>query len=403
MILRILHNCNSNLQKDIYARNFAIADIPVEKLTHISYAFANINSTTGEVYLSDTWADIEKPYAGDDTTANGTNVYGAVKQLYLLKRNNRALKTLLSVGGWTYSPQWSAILHDETCRTLFATSAVKLMYDLGFDGLDYDYEYINSTDQATQFIDLLAKTRAQMATYSANTSSDFLLTADVPAGPEKYALLPFKGMDKYLDFFSFMAFDYAGGWYSTPLGAPNGTYSGHSANLYGDNSMATPFNTSTGIDYYISQGVPPSKINLGNPLYGHAFENTACPGCSFNGTGVGSFGDAAGTWNYNHMPVAGSNATLVELPELGASYSYDAGSQKMISYDTPKIAKKKAEYVKDMGLGGAMWWEISMDKTGEESLVSAVVDAFAGLETSENRLEYPDSVYENLRNGFPGE
>lgn len=395
--------CHPNSTQDIYARNFFVTDISANQFTHISYAFAKINNVTGEVFLSDTWADIERPYPGDPTNGTSANLYGNIKQLYLLKKQNRSLKTLLSVGGWTYSPTWSSILHDETCRAKFASSAVKLMYNLGFDGLDYDYEYVNSTDQRDYFADLLSKTRTEMAKLTANSSSTspFLLTMDVPAGPKNYQLLPFAAMNEHVDFINFMAFDYAGAW-----NLPDGRfYAGHTQNLYGSNdSYATPFNTSTGIDYYIHHGhISPSKINLGNPLYGHSFENTNGPGTPFNGTGNGSFGDTAGTWNYNELPINGSNVTLIELPDLGASYTYDNATRTMVSYDTPNIARQKAQYVIDQQLGGAMWWEISMDKEGSESLVSTTVETFGGLEKSQNRLDYPDSSYENLRNGFPGE
>jgi chitinase len=89
--------------------------------------------------LSDQWADLQYAYPGDDTSVNGTNVYGNVKQLYLLKKKYRTLKTMLSIGGYTYSPNWSAILGSDAMRMKFATSAVKLMSNLGFDGLDFDY------------------------------------------------------------------------------------------------------------------------------------------------------------------------------------------------------------------------------------------------------------------------
>jgi chitinase len=49
--------------------------------------------------LSDTWADLQYPYPGDNTTLPGENVYGNIKQMFLLKKKHRYLKTMLSIGG----------------------------------------------------------------------------------------------------------------------------------------------------------------------------------------------------------------------------------------------------------------------------------------------------------------
>lgn len=365
-------------------------------MTRIHYAFADIGSD-GTVKSSDSWADVEKRYSTDSWNDNGTNAYGCVKQLYLLKAKNRSLKVLLSVGGWTWSYKFSSMAADATMRQTFASSAVKLITDWGFDGIDIDWEF-NAYDatkaDAQNIILLLQAVRNAFTAWSAAHAPGyhFLVTVASPAGPAVYGQWDMAAMDPYIDSWNLMAYDYAGAW---------GTAAGHAANLYFDaqNMAATPYSTDQAVSAYVASGVAPSKIIMGLPLYGRSFEETAGLGAAYDGVGPGdSLG--AGQWRLKDLPRPGATEFYDDVAKM--SYSYDASTRELISYDNLASATEKGVYLKNKGLGGAMFWEASDDKNGTDSLVVSMAGQLGILDRAQNLLNYPTSQYDNIREGMPG-
>ncbi|PFH61071.1 hypothetical protein XA68_18332 [Ophiocordyceps unilateralis] len=341
---------------------------------------------------SDPYADVQKIFNHSSNTVPGKNACGCVEQMYVHKMKNRKLKTILSIGGYTASQngQFAVAMTDEG-RATMASSAVALMSDWGMDGIDIDWEYPKDEAEAVALVKLLKALRESLTKLqtSQNQTYNYLLTVATSAGPDKYNLMKFSDMDRYLDGWNLMAYDYAGSWDKT---------TGHQANLYTDtnNLESTKFSTDQAVKDYTSHGIAPNKIKLGLPLYGRSFTHTSGLGQPYSGTGTPP--EQGGTMLYRNLPLPGASVELNK--SIGSAWSFDKGKGTLVSHDTVNSTQIKAQYIRDKTLGGAFFWEASGDKDGSQSLVDTMARHLSMLETTDNQLDYPASRYENIRNAM---
>ncbi|KAJ7103739.1 glycoside hydrolase superfamily [Mycena epipterygia] len=369
----------------IYGANFQPTDIVVSTLTHILYSFADVDPNTGAISLTDPYADEQKHFPTDSWSETGNNLYGCLKQMYLLKMANRNLKVSLSIGGWTYSQAGHFnFVTSATARATFVTNAVQLIEDYGFDGIDLDFEYPANAAQGQGFADLYTALRTAFNALAAKKgdTTPYILSAAVSAGLNNSQFLVVPQMNAALTFWNLMAYDYAGSWL---------TFSDNQANLFG--GARTNVSTDAAVKHFVSAGATPSKITMGIPLYGRSFEGTAGLGQSFTDVGPNT-----GVYTYKTLPIVG--AQVFENTTDVSSYSYDSSSKELVSYDTPNIVRLKTAYINTNGLAGAMFWELSQDQTGATSLVGASIGALGALDQTPNHLSYPNSVWDNIRSNM---
>ncbi|KIM43625.1 carbohydrate-binding module family 5 protein [Hebeloma cylindrosporum] len=372
----------------IYGANFQPSDIVAAPLTHILYSFADTDASTGAIKLTDPYADEQKHFPTDSWSEPGNNLYGCLKQLYLLKLQKRNLKVLLSIGGWTYSQAGHFnFVTSASARATFVSNAVQLVEDYGFDGIDIDFEYPSNSAQGQGLADLMTSLRSAFDSLASRKgdSTPYLITAAVAAGAANYANLKVPQMNAAMNFWNLMAYDYAGSWL---------TFADNQANLYG--GARTGFNTDSAVKFYQGAGATTSKIVMGMPLYGRAFENTAGLGQPYSGIGPGTI--EAGVYSYKALPLAG--ASIVENTSDVSSYSYDSAKRELVSYDTPNIVRIKSQYINSNGLGGSMFWELSTDKVGSESLVGTAASVLGALDQTPNHIKFPNSKWDNIRNNM---
>lgn len=376
----------------IYGRGYAPSAVPVSQLTHLLYAFADVNPTTGACFLTDLWADEQIHYTGDSWNDTGSNLYGNFKQFLLMKKQNRGLKLMLSIGGWTFGPHFAPMAASANLRANFVFTAIQILENNGLDGLDIDWEYPADATQAANFVLLLKELRAGLTTHAKKKGDKvpYLLTIAAPCGSANYKTLLLSKMDQYLDFWNLMAYDFAGSW---------NTVTGHQANLWNIKGKAPSADDC--IRYYMAQGVPSHKLVLGMPLYGRGFQNTDGPGQPYKGTGQGTW--EAGNWDYKFLPLSGAKEVI--NTKIGASYSYDSGKREFISYDTPANVLIKCQYIRQMRLRGAMFWECSGDATkaqggADRSLIALASKNIGTLDSTLNHLSYPYSKWDNVKAGL---
>src|SRR4026208_953144 len=96
--------------------------IDVWRLSHINYAFIDIKDNRA-------WLHNE---ATDSVN---------LRKLSELKKINPDLKILISVGGWTWSKNFSDATLTDTSTRNFALSAVDIVSKYNLDGIDIDWEY----------------------------------------------------------------------------------------------------------------------------------------------------------------------------------------------------------------------------------------------------------------------
>jgi len=326
--------------------------IAAEKLTHINYAFVNVKNNRAVL-------DNEKT-----DTVN-------FRKLNLLKKKNPDLKLLISIGGWSWSENFSNAVLTDTARKAFAASAVAIIRQYQLDGVDIDWEYpgmpgeegnIYRPEDKQNFTSMFQALRAELDILQKQTGKKKLLTTAV-GGFTKF--LDHTEMGKaqvYLDYVNLMTYDL----YSSEFAA-------HHTNLYGSKLNKTQNSADTAVKAYIAAGVPAGKLVMGIAFYGRNFQlaNNATQGLGDRVVSQ-SFGKGYSVLKDSLVNTSGFKAYRDEAAK--APYLFNKEVKVFITYDDEWSVQNKCNYVLDKRMAGVMFWEYESDPKGY--LLSTINTAF---------------------------
>ncbi|RAP31929.1 hypothetical protein DID75_05595, partial [Candidatus Marinamargulisbacteria bacterium SCGC AG-410-N11] len=376
----------------VYARNFHVADIP-EGVTHLNYAFANIKN--GEIVLGDSYADMDKMYSGmkwDDP------IKGSFGELIKYKQKNPHVKTLISVGGWTWSQHFSDVALTNESRVKFAKSCIEFIKTWQFDGVDIDWEYPVKGGLGTNkyrledkqnYTLLMQEIRDQLNELSAITGQTYYLTMATAAGRDKAVNLDLGKLANIVDWINVMTYDFHGAWDS---------HTNHNAPLYPNPNSPSSFGLEYGytvseaIELYL-QSVPANKIHLGLGFYGRStkgfnngvskhysgeglFKPFTASGQNNNRLGPGSWVDwsgGLGSLDYKDIKdnYVNKNGYQYFWDDFGkVPYLVNPEKNVFVSYDNPRSIGLKVQFAKEKDLGGVMIWELSQDSMDHEMMTT---------------------------------
>lgn len=280
-------------------------------------------------------------------------------------------KALLMIGGAGSITGWQGAASSAN-RAGFVNHLLSTMDSIGADGLDLDWEPLDTPDYANfgALAQALRSTRPNIVLTVpvgwVNSNSQTPATAD-----------PFFGsIAPLFDRIDVMSYDMewpADGWKSWFTSA-----------LHGE-SATTPSSIDSSVDFYLASGVPRGKLGIGIGFYGQCWKNVTGPRQTIGGSASRNNDDNTFTYHnimtqYYSLANYHYDATS-EMPYLGSSSAFGPGKCNFLSYENAQSVTAKGDYVNRNGLAGTIIWTIGEgyvpEQVGQENaLLDAVNAAF---------------------------
>lgn len=355
-----------------YYRNQLVnpASIDYSKYTAINYAFFE-PKPDGSVQPFDPFADKTILLGKIDPTAPpgyarqrdfGKAEWHVPGTSLVDRAHENGVKVFVSIGGWTLSQHFSPIAASPEKRRRFANSCAQMVRTYDLDGIDIDWEYPGfrsnggGPNDRQNFTLLLREIRDSLNALEPFLDRRLHLAAAFGCAPTRMADIEWGEVMHLLDFINMMTYDFYGRDFSV---------TNHNAPLYPPAQGIVGFDLHSTIHHLMDNyGVPPEKICIGVPFYGRAMKTKSKPGLhvgSAQSVDARTFSEDAGAPTFYNI-LAKQNQFFYDWDSISqAPFLRSKNANTFVSYDDERSVTKKARYILDHGLAGAIVWDITGD------------------------------------------
>lgn len=268
-----------------------------------------------------------------------------------LKQQNPKLEVLAAIGGADeqFTNAFASLSNSSENRAFFVNNVVDFVEKHSLSGIDIDWEFPTS-DDTNNFISLLQEIRTAFR-FTRN-----ILT--VAVAPDKWRAdisYDIPKIARSVNFINLMTYDFHGKW---------DEYVGHHAQLF-PSALQSPYvkelNCASSVTYWLSKGAPAYKLNLGIPTYGNVFilQNQKEHRIGSQ-TNISETKETRGNMGYDEYCDVKKNGWKQQFDNNFRVY-YAVNSHSWVGFDSWQQIRRKAKYVKDLKLGGVMFWSIDTD------------------------------------------
>ncbi|MGL5021279.1 MAG: glycoside hydrolase family 18 protein [Mycoplasmatales bacterium] len=272
--------------------------------------------------------------------------------------NNPQIKFMLAIGGWG-AGNFSESVESIENRSNFIASSMKIVDELGINGIDLDWEYpcvpgggISAhPNDKFNFTHLMREIREVMNEKEKLNGKKYYLSFAAGAVKNMVENLELNSLYKIVDFMNLMTYDMTGSYTTT----------GHQTSIF-PSLLTNQKGGAFFVDNFIENGFAADKIN-----YGCAFYGRGASGVKSTSTGLCEriYGDEGLFIDYDAIVELVNSGEYVEYFDEKAIASYVYNGDSFYTYDSPRTLIEKIKYVKEKKLCGIMFWECATDKSGK--------------------------------------